>query len=75
MMLTQTTHDSDLRPLKETVVNLDVRQAGIGSNSCGPALREDLQMKEKEFSFRVRLLPVCSQEKNLYWESRLECCE
>lgn len=71
-MLTQTPHDSELWPLSETVVNLDVCQAGIGSNSCGPVLREDLQMRETEFDFRIRLLPFSGGEVDFYRESRPE---
>ena len=56
--LTETAHDYELTPLAETVVNLDYRHSGIGSNSCGPTLDSDLQLKESTFSFSVRLLPV-----------------
>ena len=56
--LTQTAHDYELVPLTETVVNLDCRHSGIGSNSCGPKLDASLQLNESSFSFSVRLLPV-----------------
>ena len=57
-MLTETAHDYELQPLAETVVHLDYRHSGIGSNSCGPALDEDLRLNDREFKFTVRLLPV-----------------
>jgi hypothetical protein len=44
--------------MKETCVNLDLMQSGIGSHSCGPALAENLQMKEQSYTFEVRMLPV-----------------
>jgi beta-galactosidase len=53
-----TTHDFELKPRKETVVNLDLTQAGIGSNSCGPALAERHRLADKHLHFAVRLLPV-----------------
>ncbi len=56
--LTATRHDYELVPLKETVVNLDVRHNGIGSNSCGPALNPRWQFKETQFSFSVRIIPA-----------------
>ncbi|MCQ2355028.1 MAG: DUF4981 domain-containing protein [Clostridia bacterium] len=56
--LTAARHDYDLVPMKETVVNLDLRHNGIGSQSCGPALSPDYQFKDKEFTFSFRLLPV-----------------
>ena len=57
-MLTKTAHDFELEPLADTVVYLDYRHAGIGSNSCGPQLAELWRLSEKEFSFSVRLIPV-----------------
>ena len=56
--LTNTKHDYELVPLAETVVNLDCRHTGIGSNSCGPALDRRWRFEEKDFRFAVRLLPV-----------------
>jgi len=57
-MLTETAHDYELVPLKETVVNIDYRHNGIGSNSCGPALPDDVSLNEKRISFSFRLKPV-----------------
>lgn len=57
-MLTNTAHDYELVPLKETVINLDYRQNGIGSNSCGPKLNEKWQLSETNFSFSVRIVPA-----------------
>lgn len=56
--LTDTPHDYELVPMKETCVNLDMTQSGIGSNSCGPGLHPNWQLSEKEFDFSVRLMPV-----------------
>jgi beta-galactosidase len=57
-MLTATAHDYELVPLEETVVHLDYRHTGIGSNSCGPVLESCWRFEEKDFRFTVRLLPV-----------------
>ena len=54
-MLTETAHDFSLVPLKETVVNIDYKQAGIGSASCGPTLAEPYRFKEKQFEFSFRM--------------------
>jgi beta-galactosidase len=61
-MLTKTAHDFELEPLDETVVNIDYRHNGIGSNSCGPWLRDMWQLKEKSFSFSFRLLPAFTND-------------
>ncbi len=56
--LTETRHDYELIPAKETFFNIDYKQSGIGSNSCGPALDEKWQLKEKKFAFTLHLLPM-----------------
>ena len=56
--LTETRHDSELIPRKETVVHVDYAHAGIGSNSCGPALHERWQLNEPTIDFSFRLLPA-----------------
>jgi beta-galactosidase len=57
-MLTETKHDYELKPLRDTVLNLDYRHNGIGSNSCGPELDPAFRLSEKEFHFGIRLLPA-----------------
>ena len=56
--LTDTAHDYELVPLKETVVNIDYRHAGIGSASCGPTLAEKWQLNETSIDFEFRLKPA-----------------
>ena len=51
-----TGHDFELVPRRETVVNIDYRQTGIGSNSCGHELLPQYRLSEREFRFTVRLL-------------------
>ena len=70
MMLTETAHDYELKPLKETVVNIDYRHAGIGSNSCGPVLHERWRLDEKEFDFSFRLLPAFINDIDPFEEYR-----
>jgi beta-galactosidase len=69
MQLTNTAHDYELQPLAETVVNIDYRHAGIGSNSCGPELFEQYRLKEKAFRFTFRLLPALVNDTDWYAES------
>jgi beta-galactosidase len=57
-MLASTPHDYELVPLKETVVNIDYRHTGIGSNSCGPTLLPEFRFDEKEFTFKFRITPA-----------------
>ncbi len=61
--LASTAHDYELTPLRETVVNIDYRNAGIGSNSCGPALDPKFALNERKFSFTFRLLPCNINDK------------
>ena len=53
--LAKTKYDFELTPRKETVVNLDMMQAGIGSNSCGPTLREEYRIPSGQYSFAFRI--------------------
>ena len=57
-MLTKTPHNYELERLPETVVNLDYRHTGIGSNSCGPELLDKYRFNETEFSWQVKLTPA-----------------
>ena len=56
--LTDTAHDYELIPLKETVVNIDYRHTGIGSNSCGPVLGEQWRLDDETVDFEFRLTPA-----------------
>lgn len=53
-------HDYELTPAEETVFCLDYKMSGVGSNSCGPLLLDDYQLREEKFSFRFALLPSCN---------------
>lgn len=37
------------------MVCLDYAMSGIGSNSCGPRLKEKYQFNEPKFKFHIRL--------------------
>ena len=57
--LTNKKHDYELTPADETIVCLDYKMSGVGSNSCGPVLLEKYQLKEEKFSFTFGLTPAC----------------
>lgn len=50
-VLTQTLHNHDLIPQDGVYLNIDYRQAAIGSNSCGPKANEKYRFLEQSFSF------------------------
>ena len=56
--LTETMHDFELTESEETVVNIDYRQCGIGSNSCGPELAPEYSLLEQHYRFAFRLQPL-----------------
>ena len=64
--LTEKLHHYELSPEPETTVNIDYRQSGIGSNSCGPELRHDLRLNEEHFTFEVNITPVFANEAAPY---------
>lgn len=53
--LTSKAHRHELEKSPYTVLCIDYRQSGIGSNSCGPELMEKYRLNEEYFSFCVRL--------------------
>lgn len=53
--LTEATHTDELKPSGHTIVRIDYKNAGIGSNSCGPELLDKYRLSEKEFNFGFRI--------------------
>ena len=53
--LTQKKHNYELVPSGYTVLHLDYRQDGIGSNSCGPRPKEKYRFDEEEFTFAISI--------------------
>jgi beta-galactosidase len=51
-------HPHELTKRNETIVNIDYKHNGIGSNSCGPDLYKPYRFDEKEFTFSVSFMPV-----------------
>lgn len=54
--LTQKAHNYELEECGSTVLTVDWKQSGIGSNSCGQKLPEEWQLDPKEFSFAFTLV-------------------
>ncbi len=50
-------HNYELTLSGSTVLCLDYAQQGIGSNSCGPEVREEYRFDEERFTFCVKLVP------------------
>ena len=55
--LTEKRHNFELIPSGCTVLCLDYRQNGIGSNSCGPRPMDKYRFTDETFTFRIRLIP------------------
>ncbi len=60
--LTCKRHHYELQPSAHAVLCLDAKMAGIGSNSCGPALDPAWQVSDKEWHVRFSLMPSCLKE-------------
>lgn len=54
--LTEKKHNYELVPCGSTVLNLDFRQNGIGSNSCGPRPQEKYRLDEAQFTYTMNLI-------------------
>jgi beta-galactosidase len=66
--ITEAKHDFELIPDKETTVIIDYRNAGIGSNSCGPALDARYAIGEKEIDFKFNIKPLFVGNASLFGE-------
>lgn len=53
--LTNKKHNYELVPCDSNVLNLDFRQNGIGSNSCGPRPQEKYRFEDEKFTFTMNL--------------------
>ncbi|MCL2462845.1 MAG: beta-galactosidase small subunit, partial [Defluviitaleaceae bacterium] len=56
--MTAAKHPFELKKHAETIVNIDYKTSGVGSNSCGPALYKPYRLDESEFTFKVDVTPV-----------------
>ncbi|MCL2425499.1 MAG: beta-galactosidase small subunit [Oscillospiraceae bacterium] len=54
--LTTKQHNFELNECGDTVLCLDYKQSGIGSNSCGPELLEEYRFNEEYFTFELALI-------------------
>lgn len=64
--LTLAQHPHELIRRKETIVNLDYKMSGLGSNSCGPELLPKYRFEEKRFEFSLRIKPVTKDERSFF---------
>jgi beta-galactosidase/evolved beta-galactosidase subunit alpha len=51
-------HSTDLRPADAMTLNLDYRQNGLGSATCGPGPWEPYRLAAGPTTFRLRLAPI-----------------
>lgn len=52
-----TAHEFELTPRAETVLRIDYKVSGIGSNSCGPNLDKKYELNEKRFAYTFQIKP------------------
>jgi beta-galactosidase len=60
--LTAAAHPYELKRIKETIVNIDYKMSGVGSNSCGPELLKKYRLDETEFEFGFKIMPICIED-------------
>ncbi|EFA23362.1 glycoside hydrolase family 2 TIM barrel-domain containing protein [Bifidobacterium gallicum] len=59
--MTAAAHDYELRRCEDAnVINLDVMQSGVGSNSCGPELAKRYRLDAEDFTFAITLRPIAN---------------
>ena len=55
--LTEKNHNYELEECENTVLCIDYRQNGIGSNSCGPELLKKYHLDDETIEYSVRMIP------------------
>ena len=50
-------HNFELEEAPDTVLCLDYKQSGMGSNSCGPELLPQYRLAEADFTWMLTLTP------------------
>lgn len=60
--LTLKSHSHLLQKSGNTIVHIDYKMSGVGSNSCGPELLEKYRLNEKSFDFGFRITPVFKED-------------
>lgn len=68
--LAEAAHNYELKKSGYTVLSLDYKMSGVGSNSCGPELAPEYQLKEKEFFFDFTVQMEKEKEKLLCGRSQ-----
>ena len=48
-------HQYDLEKSGSTILCVDYKMSGVGSNSCGPALKEQYRLSETEWDWAISL--------------------
>ncbi|MCR8632672.1 glycoside hydrolase family 2 TIM barrel-domain containing protein [Paenibacillus radicis (ex Xue et al. 2023)] len=61
--LTAAPHAHKLVKRKETIVYLDYKMSGVGSNSCGPELLLPYRLDETEFEFQLSIKPLFKEDE------------
>lgn len=61
--LTEKTHSHLLQKSGKTIVHVDYKMSGVGSNSCGPELLQQYRLDEKSFTFGIRIVPVFKEDE------------
>lgn len=55
--LTDTKHIHELAERDSSVVIINYKQNGIGSNSCGPVLIDKYRFNDEDIDFTIRIVP------------------
>ncbi|QNS15855.1 glycoside hydrolase family 2 TIM barrel-domain containing protein [Mannheimia bovis] len=54
--LTAKNHSYDLQESGSTILCVDCKMSGIGSNSCGPSLKEQYRLNEENVDWKVKII-------------------
>ncbi len=61
--MTWVLHNYELRKRDRIFLKIDLRQSGIGNNSCGPVTLDRYLIKPEKMQFKIRILPFYKDKK------------
>jgi beta-galactosidase/beta-glucuronidase len=62
--LARARHAHELTPREDIVLNLDLAQSGLGSESCGPGVLPQYRLQARRYCYRLRLRPLAGTDES-----------
>ncbi len=75
MDIEEAKHPTELTPRGVITLNLDYRQRGLGTASCGPSTLPQYELPPEEFAFKLRLAPFNADAMSAFEQRKRRVAE